>query len=87
MGDVTPREAKQLVRDTICLEGNTQIADLYEQSPDNIRQQTESLIQDVFDDRKGLIVCPSASPYLRGQGERCFPQIKAMVDTVLGNGG
>ena len=84
MGDVTAREAREIVRDRICLEGNIQIADLYEQTPEAIREQTEKLITDTFDDRKGLIVCPSASPYLRGQGEKCLPRLQAMIDTVLG---
>jgi len=26
---------------------------------------------------------PTASPYIRGMGEVCYPQYKAMVDTVL----
>ena len=56
---------------------------MYEKSPENIREQTEALIRDCFDDHKGLIVCPTASPYIRGGGERAFPQYKAMVDTVL----
>lgn len=83
MGDITPAEAKQLARDRICLEGNIQIAAIYEKSPDEIRRETLSLIQDTFDDARGLIVCPTASPYLPGQGGRCFPQVKAMVEAVL----
>ena len=41
------------------------------------------LIEDTFDDRAGLIVSPTASPYIYGLGEECFPTYKAMVDTVL----
>ena len=37
-----------------------------------------------FDDGRGLIVSPTASPYIRDQGEVCFPQYKAMIDTALG---
>jgi hypothetical protein len=70
----------------MCLEGNIQIHRLYEAAPDEIREETERLIRDAFDDRKGLIVCPTASPYIRGQGEECFPQFKAMIDTVLNFG-
>ena len=83
MGDITAAEAKEIVRGKICIEGNIQIADMYENSPDNIRDQTEKLIEDAFDDRRGLIVSPSASPYIPGEGEKCFDQYKAMVDTVL----
>jgi len=83
LGDITPAEAKALARGRICLEGNIQIADMYEKSPENVRHQTEALIEACFDDRRGLIVCPTASPYIRGKGEEAFPVFKAMVDAVL----
>ncbi len=83
MGDITPAEAKAMARDRICLEGNIQIGDMYEKTPEEIRQQTEALIQDVFDDRKGLIVCPTASLYQVGKGRQCLEQCKAMIQTVL----
>ena len=60
---------------------------MYEATPDEIREEIEALISDAFDDGRGLIVCPTASPYIRGEGERCFPQYKAMVETVLGRQG
>jgi len=83
MGDITASEAKELARDRMCLEGNIQINRMYEATPEDIRQETELLIQTAFDDHKGLIVSPTASPYIRGAGEICFPQYKAMIDTVL----
>lgn len=83
-GDITAVEAKNLARGKLCLEGNIQINRMYDAAAHEIKQETELLIQAVFDDHKGLIVCPSASPYLRGKGEACFPQYKAMIDTVLG---
>jgi len=83
MGDVTAAEAKEIARGRMCIEGNIQINRMYEATPDDIRRETEQLIRDAFDDRKGLIVCPSASPYLRGMGEVGFPRFKAMVDAVL----
>ncbi|MBU0641012.1 MAG: hypothetical protein KKB50_19285 [Planctomycetes bacterium] len=83
MGDITAPEAKALARGRLCLEGNIQIAAMYESTPAKIRDETTALIRAAFDDRKGLIVCPTASPYIRGQGEVCFPQYKAMIDTVL----
>ena len=82
MGDITAAEAKAVCRGRICLEGNIQIADLYERTPDEIRQQTAALIADAFDDSRGLIVCPSASPYIPGAGEQCLHRIKALVETV-----
>jgi len=82
-GNITAAEAKALAGGRMCLEGNIQINRLYEETPDVIRQETEQLIADAFGDSKGLIVCPTASPYIRGQGEICFPQYKAMIDTVI----
>jgi len=82
-GDILPLQAKQLARGLMCLEGNIQIGRMYEATPEEIKQETEQLIAQVFDDGKGLIVCPTASPYIRGRGEECFPQYKAMIDTVL----
>jgi len=83
LGDLTPVEAKKLARGKLCLEGNIQIASMYESAPDEIRQETENLIKVAFDDKRGLIVSPTASPYIRGKGEECFEQYKAMIDTVL----
>lgn len=82
-GDILPHEAKAFSRDRMCLEGNIQIHRMYEAVPEDVRQETEQLIEDVFDDHKGLIVCPTASPYIRGKGEECFPRYKAMIDAVL----
>ncbi|MDQ1328890.1 MAG: Uroporphyrinogen deCOase protein [Candidatus Poribacteria bacterium] len=83
MGDITPHEAKELARGKMCLEGNIQINRMYEATPEEVREETEMLIQTVFDDHKDLILCPTASPYIRGKGEECFPQYKAMIDTVI----
>lgn len=83
MGDISAREAKELARDKLCLEGNIQINRMYEATAKQIREETEQLIQDAFDDHKGLIVSPTASPYVYGKGRECFGQYKAMVDTVL----
>lgn len=83
MGDILPHEAKELARDKLCLEGNIQIDRMYSATPQQIREETQLLIQTVFDDHKGLIVSPTASPYIYGKGEDCFPQYKAMIDTVL----
>lgn len=84
MGDITTAEAKAMARNRMCLEGNIQIADLYERTPAHVREATQALIAEAFDDRKGLIVCPSASPYIRGAGETCFDAFKAMIDAAIG---
>jgi hypothetical protein len=83
MGDITPSEAKEMARGRMTLEGNIQISEMYESSPDRIREKTCRLIAELFADRKGLIVAPTASPYIFGRGRDCFEQYKAMVDTVL----
>ncbi len=82
-GNITAREAKAMARGKLCLEGNIQIHRMYEATPDEIRTETAQLIADAFDDGKGLIVSPTASPYIRGQGEICFPRYQGMIDTVL----
>lgn len=83
MGDVTPAEVKQAWRGRISLEGNIQIADMYEKTPDNIREQTNSLIRDCFDDHLGLAISPTASPFMPGLGKKCYPQYLTMVNTVV----
>jgi uroporphyrinogen-III decarboxylase len=83
MGDITPREAKEIARGRLCLEGNIQIHHMYEHTPQQVADETAALIEDTFDDRAGLIVSPTASPYIYGLGEACFGTYKAMVDTVL----
>ena len=83
MGDVTPAEVKKAWRGRISLEGNIQIADMYEKSPENIRAQTEALISDCFDDHCGLAVSPTASPFMTGKGSICYSKYLAMVETVL----
>ncbi|MBT3343573.1 MAG: hypothetical protein HN712_03270 [Gemmatimonadetes bacterium] len=86
MGDITAAEARSRAGKRLCLEGNLQIHRLYEATPDEIRTEVSALIDDAFDDG-GLIVSTSASPFIRGEGESCLPQYRAMVETVLGQQG
>ncbi len=81
-GDITAKEAKNISRGKLCLEGNIQIASMYDHSPEQIREETRALIEDAFDDHEGLIVAPSASPYIRGAGNQCLEQYIAMIETV-----
>ncbi|MDD5676453.1 MAG: uroporphyrinogen decarboxylase family protein [Kiritimatiellae bacterium] len=83
MGNITAAEAKAQARGKLCLEGNIQIAAMYEHTPEAIRSETETLIRDAFDDHNGLIVCPTASPYIRGAGAQCLEPFKAMIDAVV----
>ncbi len=87
MGDITAAEAKAVIRGKVCMEGNIQIADMYDCSPQEIRRQTRQLIADVFDDRRGLILCASASPFIWQGGEKCYPQFEAMIDEVYAAAG
>jgi len=82
LGDVTPEEAKAVLRGKVCIEGNIQIGDMYDLTPGEIREQTEALIKGAFDDNKGLIVCPTASPFVRYAGN-CAENYFAMMNTVL----
>ncbi len=83
LGDITAAQAKHLARGKMCLEGNIQIANMYERTPAQVAEETTTLIADAFDDRNGLIVSPSASLYQIGKGAQCLEQVKAMVQTVL----
>jgi hypothetical protein len=83
LGDVTAAEARQKTDGKLCLEGNIQISRMYDHTPEQIRREVAALIDACFVESKGLIVSPTASPYIPGQGERCFPQYEAMIDTVL----
>jgi hypothetical protein len=82
MGDITPSEAKETIRGRMCYEGNIQIHHMYEHTPEAVREETIALIEDVFDDGLGLIVCPTASPYIPGAGEVCLGRFRAMVEAV-----
>ena len=82
MGDLTAVEAKRRLRGRMCIEGNIQIADMYDAPPEAVRVQTRQLIADAFDDRRGLIVCPTASPYIPRAGWQCIEQFRAMVEEV-----
>jgi len=83
MGDISAAEAKRRVGRSMTIEGNIQIADMYETSADNIRSQVRDLIRDAFYDNRGLIVSPSASPYVYDRGGVCFDMYEAMIDEVV----
>jgi hypothetical protein len=84
MGDITPAEAKEAIRGRICYEGNIQIHHMYAHTPEQVGEETLALIETVFDDGTGLIVCPTASPYIPGEGEVCLARFRAMVEAVHG---
>ena len=83
MGNVTAAEARKILGDRVCIEGNIQISNMYERTPQQIYDETKALIRDAYINNKGLIICPTASPYIPGEGENCFTQYKAMVEATL----
>lgn len=84
MGDLPADVAKERARGRLTIEGNIQVAHMYEHTPDEIRAETEALIRDAFaSDRKGLIVSPTDSPWIRGAGEAAFATYQTMVDAVV----
>jgi hypothetical protein len=87
MGDVSPRRAKEALGGRVTFEGNLQISDMYGAGPEDIRAQVRALVRDVFHDREGLILCPTASPYRVGDGELCRRNYEAMIQEVLSMGG
>ena len=82
MGDITPAEAKEAARGKMTLEGNLQVGDLHTKDEEEMREQVRGLIRDVFDDGRGLIICPTASPYIVGEGEKYTRNCEAVVDEV-----
>lgn len=83
LGDITIKEAKEKVKDKICIEGNIEISYMYEKTPEEIIEITTNLIKEGFYDNKGLIVSPTASPCFYGRGEECYDQYVALIETVV----
>lgn len=83
MGDVPARVAKEKFRGKVCIEGNIQIGDMYTCESEEIRNMVMELIKDTYDDSKGLIVCQSASPYIRGMSQKVFDNYSMLIQTVL----
>jgi uroporphyrinogen-III decarboxylase len=83
MGDVSPREARRALGESVCIEGNLQIADMIDGRPQSIREQVSALIQEVWlPRRRGLIVAPTASPYLPKMTPRMLANYRALVETA-----
>jgi len=83
MGNVSAAEARKVLGDKVCIEGNIQISNMYGNTPEQIREETAALIRDAYTGGKGLIVSPTASAYIPGGGEACLAQYKAMAETVM----
>jgi hypothetical protein len=83
MGNITMSEAKQELKDRVCIEGNVQIGDMYRSTAEEIKQMAEELIRDAFYDSKGLIVCPTASPYIPVLDDQGLMNYMTLINTVL----
>jgi hypothetical protein len=82
-GNIPLDEAKTKAGGRVCLEGNIQIAAIYELTAEMLIEQTKKLINTGFSNSQGLIVTGSAPPYIPGEGKKCFENYKAVIDTVL----
>jgi len=83
MGDVTPADAKRILGEGVCLEGNIQIADMIEGQTESVRQQVRALLRDVWlPNRRGLIVAPTASPYLAKMTRLMLENYRALVQSA-----
>lgn len=80
MGDVTLGEAKARVGDRICLEGNTQIGDIYAAPTEAIVEQTRAAIRDAGP--TGFILCPTASPHTEVLPDQAVRNYTAMIETA-----
>ena len=84
MGDVTAQEARDILGDTTCIEGNIQIADMLDADEESIRAQAQRLIEEVWlPERRGLILAPTASPYLPRMTERMYRNYCALAEAAL----
>ncbi|MBN2583832.1 MAG: hypothetical protein JXL80_12265 [Planctomycetes bacterium] len=84
-GDITLREAKRLVGDRLTIEGNVQIARIYEDKPEGFRRLVE---QTVADGKPGgrFVLCPTASPYTLQLSERAVSNYLTLIDVALEQG-
>lgn len=83
-GDMTAADTARIIGGRICVEGNVQIGDMHQADADAIRRQVRELIEEVWlPQRRGLIVCPTASPYFPQMEPRTLENYRALVETVL----
>lgn len=83
MGDVPIKEAKEILKGRVCIEGNIQIGDIYERNPAEISNMVNEIIKEAFYDHEGLIVCPTASPFAPEMSERVFRNYSSLISAVL----
>jgi len=81
-GDTTLVDFRKRLGNRIAIEGDTQKADLIDNTPEYIDAEVKKTIEEAGADG-GLILAPSASPYLREMSDRALANYKAFVDAGL----
>jgi uroporphyrinogen decarboxylase len=82
MGDVVLADAKRRLGDSLCLEGNIQIGEIYA-SP---TERVVALVEEAMAAGKpggGFILCPTASPHTPGLSDLTVRNYLAMIDTAV----
>ena len=82
LGDMTTAESKAAVNGRICIVGNIQLHDVYEASPQQIREMTRRLVEDASEDG-GLIATTTAQFNAHEISQKHIDNYKAFVETVL----
>jgi len=82
MGDVTLEEFRRKVGNTITIEGNIQISDIYKSTPERIEDKVKRIIRVAGKDG-ALILAPSASPLTYELPETALNNYKAFIDAGI----
>lgn len=83
MGNISIKEAKNILRGKVCIEGNIQIGDMYDCNASQIKEMTLEIIKDGFDDFRDLTLCPTASPFIPIMTPRALENYTTLINTVL----
>ncbi len=81
LGDMPFDEAKRLVGDRVCLEGNIQIGDVYHDPTDVLVEKVKRTCE-IGAPGGGFILCPTASPHTAVRTDQTGRNYVAMVETA-----
>ena len=82
LGDVEFADAKRRIGETICLEGNIQIGDLYHDPTEVLVEKVKRTIE-TGAPGGGFILCPTASPHTRELSALTVNNYLAMIETAV----
>ena len=82
MGDVTLEEFRDRVRNKITIEGNIQISDIYNSTPEEINNEVKRIVK-VAGENGALILALSASPLTYELPETALNNYKAFIDAGI----